>query len=361
MGRDVAWIEAALRRTLASGERITGVCVMSTGHSNETYLIEGLDLILRMPPSGAPLLDGLDMARQFQIYAVMGRMEGAPPVPRVLYLCEDETVLGAPFYLVERVCGEPLAEYEIPGWFADAPEAVRDSMSRQYVEAYAGLASLEPLDLLGPVRTPIDECLRWRGFAQASGQPTLVAAIDRLIALPHRRSGPPAPINGDAKMGNLLWRDGRLTAMLDWELAINGEPLAELGYMLYFFESERHPAALGCDLPGMWRRDRVIAEWERATGRSAQGIEWYEAAAGAKIAAIMAYGYHLTQSGQSDDPRMAAWLPTVEQWTAMTIAFIDSMEDMKESETMAAQRTKARIDGAPTQVQEDGFRHQGDR
>ena len=326
MGRDVASIHDALRRTLIAGNRITCVSVMSTGHSNETYLLEGLDQILRMPPSGTPLLDGLDMAGQFQLYAVVGRMKDAPPVPRVLYLCEDPSVLGAPFYLVECVPGEPLAEYELPSWFAEASDAFRDSMSRQYVEAYAGLTRFAPLDVLGPVRTPVDECLRWRGFAEAAGQTRLVSAIDRLIALPHNRSGPPAPINGDAKPGNLLWQDGKLQAMLDWELAINGEPLAELGYMLYFFESDRHPAALGCDLPGMWRRDRVIAEWESITGRSAKGIEWYEAAAGAKIAAIMAYGYYLTQSGQSSDPRMAAWLPHVEDWTNMTEGFLDYLE-----------------------------------
>jgi len=318
MSRDTGQLYVALRRHLATGEQITAVTLLSRGHSNETYLLEGMDQILRLPPSGIPLLNGLDMARQFQLYAVLGRLPGGPPVPRVFYYCDDLSVLGAPFYLVERVPGVPFDDYTVPDWVARASDTFRDALSRQYLQAYASLARLSPLDVLGPTATPVCECLRWQSLARAAGARYLVELIDRLIGQPPGESGPPAPVNGDAKMANDLWLEGRLQGVLDWELAFNGDPLAELGYMLIFFESDTHGPQPGFDLPGMWRREQVISEWERISGRSARGLDWFEAAAAAKITAILAYGHHLATVQQSSDARMAAWLPFVEQWTEVT-------------------------------------------
>ena len=107
-------ILSALRRHLQEGERITSVVPMSIGHSNETYRLEGLDLVLRMPPSQAALVEpGHGMRGQFELYAVLRGLPGAPLVPAVRYLCEDEAVLGAPFYLMEAVNGEPFTECEV--------------------------------------------------------------------------------------------------------------------------------------------------------------------------------------------------------------------------------------------------------
>lgn len=313
MMRDTRRIHAALSRHLLAGREITAVTPLSTGHSNETYLLEGVDQILRLPPAGTPLLDGLDMARQFQLYAVLGRLPGAPPVPRVIYYCGDTNVLGAPFYLGERVHGEPFDEYSIPEWLAQASEPSRGEVSRQYVDAYASLAKLRPLEALGPIITPVAECLRWRRLAEAARHERLIGIIDRLMATPAPTSGPPAPVNGDAKLGNILWLDGRLQSVLDWELAFNGEPLSELGYMLYMIDS-----LVASELVGMWHRKQLIVEWERVSGRSARGIEWFEAAAGAKLTAIIAYGQHLARSGQSADPRFASVSSLVEHWTDRT-------------------------------------------
>ena len=99
--------------------------------------------------------------------------------------------------------------------------------------------------------------------------PELVALFDRLLAAPAPLSGPPALIHGDPKLSNLMWQDQRITAMLDWEMALNGEPLANLGYMLFFFASEYHAATRAQKLPGMLARDEVIALWEQVSGRSA--------------------------------------------------------------------------------------------
>jgi aminoglycoside phosphotransferase (APT) family kinase protein len=326
MSRDSTVLHAALRSHLISGREISAVTPLSTGHSNETYLLEGIDQILRLPPSGTPLLDSLDMARQFQVYAVLGRLPGAPPVPRVIYYCGDAGILGAPFYLVERVAGMPFGDYAPSDWVVEASERLRHELSHQYVRAIASLSRLPPLDVLGSIVPPSAECMRWQQLAHAGGHERLVALIERLMNVEPPRSGIPALIHGDPKLSNMLWLDGKLQGVLDWELALNGEPLTDLGYMLTFFASRSHAAGIGFDLAGMWDRDRVIAEWENVSGRPARGIEWFEAAAAAKITAITVYGYHLAKTGQVADSRMLTWLPFINHWVDITERLIQAVE-----------------------------------
>jgi aminoglycoside phosphotransferase (APT) family kinase protein len=326
VSRNAELIQEALRKRLLAGRRITAVTPLSTGHSNETYLLHGLDQILRLPPSGPSLTEGLDMAAQFQLYAVLARLPGAPPVPRVIYYCDDPDVLGSPFYLVQREAGAPFSDYDVPAWWAEACELVRERLSLQYVHTYASLAKVQPLDVLGPVMTPVAECQHWQRFATTARHERLVALVERLINIPHSHSGPASLVHGDAKMANMLWLQGRLQSVLDWELAINGDPLADLGYMLNFFASDAHPAGIGCDLPGMWSRERVICEWEQVSGRSAHGVEWFEAAAAIKVTSIMAYGYHLATTGRVADARYSAWLPYIQQWTDITERIIETLE-----------------------------------
>jgi aminoglycoside phosphotransferase (APT) family kinase protein len=263
------------------------------------------------------------MAGQFQLYAVVHGTPGAPPVPSVTYYCDDISVLGDPFYLMERVNGTELPEQSTPAWIADPPDSFREDMSRQFVSAFASLHRLPPLELLGPIRSPLDEMRRWRGYAENAGDTSLMESIDRLMAIPVRTSGHPSPVHGDPKPGNTMWNDGKLQAVLDWEMAFNGEALTDLGYSLGFLEGDLHPALTNFGLPGMWRRNRVIAEWERYTGRSAEGVEWFEAAAMAKLSAINAFSYHLARTGKNSDPRFAAMKAVNDQiflpWLAKTL------------------------------------------
>ena len=107
---------------------------------------------------------------------------------------------------------------------------------------------LAPLDVLGAPVTPEDDVRKWQRFAEAAQCPQLADMIERLLQTPAPISGAPAVIQGDSKLSNLMWDDCRISAMLDWEMSLNGEPLADLGYMLYLFESEYHgpPARRSC-------------------------------------------------------------------------------------------------------------------
>jgi aminoglycoside phosphotransferase (APT) family kinase protein len=315
-----------LHRTLSgllSGETsITAVTPMMTGFSNDTYLIEGPDLILRLPPAAGAMLDGHDVVGQAQIYAALGTTAGAPPVPRIVHVEESADVLGAPFFVMERIAGESVNDIDMQPWFTDAPEAVRTQMCSDWVTAFGNLARLSPLDVLGAPVSPEDDLRMWQRFAQGAQCPSLVDMIDRLLKVPAPLSGSPAVIQGDSKLSNLMWNDYRITALLDWEMSLNGDPLADLGYMLNLFESEYHAATRAQKLSGMLKRDQVIALWEEVSGRSAKGIMWHEIAQIAKITAIIAEGTNMFNTGRSSDPKLAYFKQNLDHYLGVVAAML---------------------------------------
>lgn len=304
MARDLDSIAVALRSYLADGAQIAEVAPLTTGFSNDTYLIEGLDLILRLPPHAGAMLDGHDVVAQARIYQELGRAAGAPPVPGIVAVCEDASVLGDPFFAMERVDGESIDDLKMQPWFVDGTDQFRRQICTNWVRAFAANALLAPLEVLGAPVSPEDDARTWRKFAEQANCPELVALFDRLLSKPTPRSGLPAVIHGDTKLSNLMWKGGEVAAMLDWEMALNGDPLADLGYMLYSFESDFHAATRAQKLLGMLSRSEVIALWEQVTGRSADGVFWHEIAQIGKLTAIIAEGCNMLDTGRSTDPKL---------------------------------------------------------
>ena len=324
-GRDIQQLHRKLAAILPHGERIAAIRPLLAGHSNETYIIEGLDCILRLPPASAPLLQGHDIVTQARIYAALGTNPGAPPVPGILHIDADPAALGDPYFVMERIAGDAVPDYSIPDWFTAAPAAKREQVSRQWAEAIGKIATLAPLEMIGAAVTPEDNTREWRTMAANANCPELVALFDRLLALPAPVSGPPTPVHGDPKIANLMWSDFTLSAVLDWELAYNGEPLSDLGYMQFFFRDEAYSRASLPALSGMISRDEVVRVWEQASGRSADGWQWYEAAAIGKMAAILAHGYNLAVAGQSGDERFLRWKERRDANMTVMAAIIDSI------------------------------------
>ena len=315
---------AAILRGMLPGEAaITGIRPLTTGFSNETYLIEGADLILRLPPSAGAMLDGHGVIAQADIYRELATAAGAPPAPRIVLSCPDEAALGVPFFVMERVRGSSIHDLELQPWFTEASDSFRRDICRRWVSAFAGLARLTPLDVLGAPLSPEDDARRWRTFAEAADSPQLVAQYDRLLSVSAPRSGPPAVVHGDTKLSNLMWQDGQVSAVLDWEMALNGEPLADLGYMLYGFASPYHGATTPQKQPGMPGRDQVIAWWEAASGRSAEGVFWHEIAQIAKITAIIAEGTNMWLTGRSQDPKLAYFAKNLDYYLGVMRAMLD--------------------------------------
>lgn len=302
--RDLDDLGARLRGYLPAPLTIEGVQPLTTGFSNDTYLIEGADLILRLPPAAGAMVDGHDVIAQARIYAELGEIADGPSVPGIAAICEDTSVLGSPFYVMQRIDGESIDDLKMRDWFIDGTDAFRERICRNWVSAFAANALLSPLGVLGQEVTPEDDARMWRDFAARANSPELVASFDRLLARPAPRTGPPAVVHGDTKLSNLMWRDGEVVAVLDWEMALNGEPLADLGYMLYSFESDYHAATRAQKLGGMLKRGEVIELWEKVSGRSAAGVFWHEIAQIGKIGAIIAEGCNMWDTGRSQDPKL---------------------------------------------------------
>jgi aminoglycoside phosphotransferase (APT) family kinase protein len=302
--RDLEQLTEALRQYLPDGQGVSAIRPLTTGFSNETYLIEGLDLILRLPPAAGAMLEGHDVLGQGRIYQALAALPGAPPVPRVVANCADPGVIGVPFFVMERIAGEAIDDMVMTPWLIDGSDALRRRICSDWISAFSALSNLEPLPVLGPVVSPQDDVRMWRQFARKAECAELVGLFDRLLAMPAPVSGPPAVVHGDPKLSNLMWRNQHIAAMLDWEMALNGEPLANLGYMLFFFASDHHVASRAQKLSGMLTREEVINLWEEVSGRSAQGIVWHEIAQAGKTAAIIAEGVNMANTGRSDDPRL---------------------------------------------------------
>jgi aminoglycoside phosphotransferase (APT) family kinase protein len=308
MARDLEQMTRGLRGYLRDGAQIARIVALSTGHSNETYLIEGLDRILRMPPSEEGLLPPYDMARQHAILDAVGKAPGGPRVPKMYELCTDPSVIGDPFFLMERLDGEAF-DHVAPDWMKQAGADAVSSMCAQWVGSITALHRL-PASLMPPgSRTVEQEIAHWRDVAvQAESEQPLIDLLDALLKNPPTSSGPMTPVHGDPKQGNCLWKGTQLQAMLDWEMAGVGEPLTDLGYMFQFYDQgEVSFANAGFELEGWWPRARVIEQWQHATGRTVRDMRRYEALALCKVSSIIALGFHLSRTGRATDPRFASW------------------------------------------------------
>ena len=304
--RDLDELLRRLKSWHADGERITGIRVLSAGHSNETFYVEGIDRVLRMPPSTGGLLPPYDMVKQHRILANVGAMKDGPPVPRVHEVCADPGVLGDPFFLMECLIGEDY-EYAAPQWLVDAPEAQRTSMSTQWIEAIAALHNHSAAEMSDELVSPRDYAEKCLKMAQVpNGDKDLIALLEDFVKNPLPVSGEPAPVHGDPKIGNMMWRrDGQLVAMLDWEMAHGGEPLHDLGWALCLYNQPL--ASAGLDFAGWLQPEAMAEKWEEKTGRSAAALNRYMVLAFAKICAINTWGIHLYETGKTDDERYAAW------------------------------------------------------
>jgi aminoglycoside phosphotransferase (APT) family kinase protein len=319
-GRDTQALADGLRGYLPRGRGITGVTTLSAGHSNETYLVEGINEILRMPPSAEGLLPPYDMARQHAILSAVKAHAPAVPLPAMLELCTDPSVIGDAFFLMECLPGEAF-EYAVPEWLAADPVDGADRLCRQWFDAIIGLHTMTEEHMPRGGRTVKAEAQHWLDVARAAeSSADLIRVLEALVANPPRSSGPLTPVHGDPKHGNCLWHQGRLTAFLDWEMAQVSEPLLDLGYVLMFHDQgEASLANAGFDLPGWWSADRMIAEWENGTGRTAVDALRYAVLGQAKVTAIIELGAYLFKSGKTDDKRFEAWGSVLPPYTKLLV------------------------------------------
>jgi aminoglycoside phosphotransferase (APT) family kinase protein len=284
--------------------RSVTVELIAAGMSNLTYVVTPSDgsaddaVILRRPPTGAVLATAHDMAREHRVISALGPTP--VPVPRTLHLCTDPAVLGAPFYVMERVVGVHVVR-ELPAGYADRSEQ-RRAIGDALVDTLADLHSVDPeavglADFGRPEGFLARQVRRWTTQWEATrdrDRPGLDALAARLAATvpTTQRAG---ITHGDYRLDNCLLapaEPGRIAAVLDWEMSTLGDPLTDIGMMLVYWPQagERRPSTLSpvTALPGFPTRLEIIERYAARTGTDLSEVNWYVAFAFFKFAAIIA-------------------------------------------------------------------------
>ncbi|HEU4598647.1 MAG TPA: phosphotransferase family protein [Solirubrobacterales bacterium] len=286
-GENVPGVELPLRF-----ERIAG------GHSNLTYRVtdaSGGHWALRRPPLGKRLGSAHDMGREHKVVSALGPT--AVPVAPVVGLCEDESVNGAPFYVMEFVEGpvlRGLAEAEIfPS--EDDRRAIGERVADTLVAIHAVDPDAVGLGDLGRKEDYVARQLhRWQGQWEKSKTREL-APIDRVhdaLAARIPAQGPATLVHGDYRLDNMILTDaGEVAAVVDWELCTLGDPLADVGLLMaYWPERGESTLALGMPAnlaPGFPSREELTSRYSERSGRDLSDLGFFVALGYWKLAIIL--------------------------------------------------------------------------
>ena len=286
------------------------------GFSNLTYLLGGPrgEWVLRRPPRGVGEGTAHDMAREFRILSVLANKGVAAPRPIVL--CEDQTVAGAPFYLMERVVGMILRQASPDG---APPPAAMHLLCESFVDTFVAIHSIGPDDpaiaSLGKAEGYVTRQVNgWskRWAASRTGDVPAMDATAAWLAANQPAASGATLVHNDYKYDNLVLDPSelsRIRAVLDWEMATLGDPLLDVGTTLgYWVEAGDHPVfralALGATaLPGNFTREALWARYLEKTGRGPVDPLFYYVFGLFKIAVIAQQIYARFQKGLTSDER----------------------------------------------------------
>ncbi|MCC6588113.1 MAG: phosphotransferase family protein [Bryobacterales bacterium] len=298
---------------------VLGIEQFPAGHSNLTYLVKtpGAEWVLRRPPFGSRVKSAHDMGREFRVLDPLHRVYA--PAPKPLVFCEDESVLGAPFYLMERRIGFVLRKDLTPPYLGN-----RENCRILSDSVVGGLADLHLLELqraglagLGKPQGYVTRQIegwtrRWEGSkTQYIHEMEYVA---KFLWDQRPTEVGASLIHNDYKLDNLILDSelpGRIVAVLDWEMATVGDPLMDLGSALAYWVEPNDPDELQMagfsptQHPGFYSREEFIANYAKRTARRIDRPEYYYAYGLFKLAVILQQIYVRWVEGLTKDERFA--------------------------------------------------------
>jgi aminoglycoside phosphotransferase (APT) family kinase protein len=324
-----AWFAAEIPR---AGDQLSAA-IIAGGKSNLTYVVTdgAREWVVRRPPMGHVLATAHDMSRE---YKVMTALRDTPvPVPVTHGFCQDDSVLGAPFYVMERVTGTPyrLAD-EMIALGADRTRAI----SERLVDTLTTLHAVDPAAVgladFGKAQGYLGrQVARWKKQMDASYCRALPAADElyALLAADVPEESAAGIVHGDYRLDNVLIDDAdQPTAVLDWEMATLGDPLADLALMLMYHRLAETSAATSVTnastAPGFLSEAEIIERYARGSDRDLSRFGFYLGLGAYKLAAILEgihYRYLHGQTvgegfdtiGDAIDPLLAAGLSAMKE------------------------------------------------
>jgi aminoglycoside phosphotransferase (APT) family kinase protein len=297
------------------------VSPVGDGHSNVTVAISagsGREVILRRPPRGPLPPSAHDVLREARL---LRALESTPVrAPRVLLTCEDPAVIGAPFYVMERIEGEVITS-AMPASLDTTGE--RRRVADELIDALVALHAVDwmaaGLEGFGKPTGYLERQLRRFSGLWEHNRTRELPAVEQVRAwlTANLPASPPATIvHGDYRLGNTIFAahpPAHLASILDWEMATIGDPLADLGYLLMFWAEADDPAVGRFELqsvtrlPGFPTRAEIIARYEERSGRSMTSLTWYLTLALWKSVVFMEGNYKRAVAGTTDDPYLKSF------------------------------------------------------
>ncbi|MDQ5844070.1 MAG: phosphotransferase family protein [Acidobacteriota bacterium] len=320
---DLVALDRYLRNTLATdiseSDATLEVEQFPGGHSNLTYLLRygSQEFVLRRPPVGPVAPTAHDMPREFKLLSVIHPR--FPLAPKPILLCEDASVIGVPFYLMERRRGL-IVRSKVPASIGD-DAALRKRLSETVVDTLAALHDVDiyasgiaafgkPAGFVG--RQVNGWADRWQR-SKTNELPGMEAVISWLKdRVPDNAEA--TIVHNDFKLDNLLldMTDAtRVVAVLDWEMCTVGDPLVDVGLLLGYWTmgarqkdaDENSSLRAITNGPGWLTRDEIIERYQTKTGRDLSGIVFYETFARFKVAVVIQQIYFRFVQGQTHDER----------------------------------------------------------
>jgi aminoglycoside phosphotransferase (APT) family kinase protein len=323
---DATKLEPFLRHHFPGESGTFQICQFPSGHSNLTYAIDfgSRQLVLRRPPFGSKVKSAHDMGREFR---VLSKLHGAyPPAPQALLYCDDEAVLGAPFYVMEPIQGVILRR-DPPAGLEFSSTTVR-RVCESFVDKLVQLHSIDyasvGLEDLGKPDGYLERQVRgWIERYHGSKTHDLAEVAQLCQWMQQNRPSPSAAtlIHNDYKLDNVVLDPGDLTkviGVLDWEMCTIGDPLSDLGTTLAYWVDANDPEELQklrwgpTNYPGSLSRRELVQRYAESSGRVESDMVFYLVFARFKVAVIVQQIYYRYHLGLTKDQRFAS-MPQVVQ------------------------------------------------
>jgi aminoglycoside phosphotransferase (APT) family kinase protein len=327
------WLQAHVAGALApfTFDLIAG------GHSNLTFKVTGADgaaFVLRRPPLGHVLASAHDMGREHRI--ISGLQQSAVPVAPALGFCDDLAVNGAPFYVMGFVDGFVLRDRATAE--AVLTEQARRTASESLVDTMAAIHAVDlqaaGLHELGRHEGYIARQLK-RWYGQWNQQKTReLPAVDRVHDLLSQRipeQGPATIVHGDYRLDNcMVDGEGRVVAVLDWEICTLGDPLADLGLLQVYWTGPNDAASAwngsATTAPGFFERSELAQRYAQVSGRDLTHLPFYVSFAYWKLACILegVYARYLGGAlGVRDEAELEPFKQQVDAAAAAALAALE--------------------------------------
>ena len=309
--------EGALKKYLAARiPEFRGDCVIRQfqgGFSNPTFHLQTADraFVLRKKPPGQLLPSAHAVDREYKVLAALNVTE--VPVPRVHLLCDDDSVIGTMFYVMDYVEGRVYTDRLLPGCTPEQRRDMYDAMSDVLAKLHTVDYRAVGLDDFGkPAGYVARQVARWSKQYVASGIEAVPAMVELMKWLPaHLPAQDEATIaHGDYRIGNLLFHptQSRVVAVLDWELSTIGHPLGDLGYCCTAYHLSGDLGFAEHDLAtlGIPSEAAFLEDYRRRVGRTdIPNWTFFIVFSLFRSAAILAGVYKRSVDGQGVDARMA--------------------------------------------------------